>query len=89
MMLTMRGYALGMAARRFSSDRYNIATNRDFEGSIVTVAKMLFSTLSFSGFFDDMGSDAEERKQLKKRAIKTTLGALIWPYMPGRKSNIK
>lgn len=89
MMLTMRGYALGMAARRFSSDRYNIATNRDFEGSIVTVAKMLFSTLSFSGFFDDMGSDAEERKQLKKRAIKTTLGALIWPYRPRGNSNIK
>jgi hypothetical protein len=46
MLLAMRGYALGMAARRFSSDRYNLATESDFEGSLVTFGKAFLSLFS-------------------------------------------
>lgn len=40
MLLAMRGYALGMIQRRFGNDKFNVALNRDVEGSLVTFAKL-------------------------------------------------
>lgn len=38
--LAMKGWALGMAERRFSSDHYNIALGHNVEGSITTMLKV-------------------------------------------------
>lgn len=37
----MRGWALGMAERRFATNHYSIALGRNVEGSITTIAKVL------------------------------------------------
>lgn len=38
--LVMRGYALGLLYRRFSTNHYSVALERESEGSIVTASKM-------------------------------------------------
>ena len=38
--LSMKGWALGMAERRFASNHYSIALGKDVEGSLVTLAKV-------------------------------------------------
>ena len=45
MLLSMRGYALGMIRRRFGKDRYNSLLGHEVEGSLNTVAKILFDNL--------------------------------------------
>lgn len=83
----MRGYALGMAQRRFSSDRFNVATDRDFEGSMTTFAKALVSLFSYSGLKDPSG-DRGKTEAWRKKQFLTTLHAILFPYNI-RKSNIK
>lgn len=45
-LLTMKGYALGMLYRRFSTNQHNIALSRESEGSMVSAAKLLVHGLS-------------------------------------------
>jgi len=80
MILTMRGYALGMASRRFSGDKYNLATGRDFEGSMATAAKAILSIFSYS-------ESNKESVEEKRHRIWTTLRAILFPYSPRNKFN--
>ena len=41
--LAMRGYALGLLYRRFSSNHYSIALGRESEGSLVTASKVFIN----------------------------------------------
>lgn len=41
--LAMRGWAIGMAERRFSGNHYSITLGHDVEGSLVTLAKVLLN----------------------------------------------
>lgn len=41
--LAMRGYALGLLYRRFSTNHYNIALGRESEGSLVTASKVFIN----------------------------------------------
>lgn len=41
--LAMRGYALGLLYRRFSTNHYNVSLGRESEGSMVTATKMLIN----------------------------------------------
>lgn len=49
-LLAMRGYALGMIERRYSSGHYSVALGQDVEGSITTLSKVIAA-----GFTDSMG----------------------------------
>ena len=41
--LAMRGWALGMAERRFAANHYSIALGHNVEGSLITMAKVLLN----------------------------------------------
>lgn len=48
-LLSMRGYALGMIERRYSSGHYSVALGHDVEGSLNTLSKVIFTdSLGFS-----------------------------------------
>lgn len=67
--LAMKGWALGMAERRFASDHYNISLGHNVEGSITTVLKVwAMCGLDRSNFWNAVratilpfGKNAEER----------------------------
>lgn len=50
MLLSMRGWVLGMLERRILTDRYSLVLDRNVEGSLVTMAKGIHSA-----FVDDLG----------------------------------
>ena len=52
MLLSMRGYALGMINRRFGRSKYNISLGKDVEGTVITLSKVLASTFTDVGGFD-------------------------------------
>lgn len=89
MLLAMRGYALGMAARRFSSDRYNAATGDNFEGSMVTFGKAVLSLFSaeFKKIDDATGRRMtdQEFQEANQRRIRNTLLAIVFPYFSKNK----
>lgn len=51
MLLAMKGYALGLAERRFSQSKYSVALDQESEGSLVTAAKVIMSTFTDKGGF--------------------------------------
>ena len=51
MVLSMKGYALGMIERRFGQSKYSVALDEESEGSLNTVAKVIASTFTDSGGF--------------------------------------
>lgn len=44
MLLAMRGYALGMAQRRFGTQKYSVALGGEVEGTLRTLAKVIAAT---------------------------------------------
>ena len=80
MLLSMRGYALGMVNRRFSVGRYNVALGKETEGSMITFAKVMYmmfggtdrqnlNTIAFSllaPYAFTKGGSEERKKQLRK-----------------------
>jgi hypothetical protein len=51
MLLAMKGYALGMAERRFGNHKYNVRLGHDVEGSLWTTGKVIMSTFTDEGGF--------------------------------------
>lgn len=47
--LSMRGYALGLLYRRFSTNHYNVALGRESEGSLVTMGKVVLNMFGGTG----------------------------------------
>lgn len=47
--LAMRGYALGLLYRRFSTNHYSVVLGRESEGSIVTLAKVVANMCGATG----------------------------------------
>ena len=47
--LSMRGYALGLLYRRFSTNHYNVALGRESEGSLVTMGKVILNMFGGTG----------------------------------------
>lgn len=47
--LSMRGYALGLLYRRFSTNHYNVALGRESEGSLATMGKMILNMFGGKG----------------------------------------
>ena len=64
MILTMRGYALGMVVRRFGVNKYSVALGKDVEGNVITVSKVIADTFT--------NKDA--------MSIMATAGLLLWPF---------
>lgn len=51
MILSMKGYALGMIERRYGKSKYSVALGGETEGSVNTLAKVIASTFTDSGGF--------------------------------------
>jgi hypothetical protein len=51
MLLSMKGYALGLMERRFGSNKSSITLGGEAEGSLRTLAKVIASTFTDRGGF--------------------------------------
>lgn len=69
-LLAMRGYALGMIERRFSSNHYSLALGHDVEGSVITSLKALVKLA--------------EASKVDSRGFLNTIKAIALPF--GRNS---
>lgn len=63
----MKGYALGMVNRRFSSSTYIAALNKEKEGSLLTFAKLLVST--FAGLDGSRGAIGASNTYITKQKV--------------------
>lgn len=77
-LLAMRGYALGMIERRYSSGHYSVALGQDVEGSITTLSKVIAA-----GFTDSMGF----MKTMRAICLPMTKKAKLNMYRAGFSSN--
>lgn len=74
MLATMKGYAFGMAQRRFNSSSYSVVLDQDMEGSIVTALKV------FSNVWKT------DRNTGKKQGFWNTAGLILTPELMHKKA---